>query len=64
MVTKREKLDAANAALDALGVDDPDEAARFVALYRSQVPLLPQPEPAERAAPAEELLWGRAPRAI
>lgn len=44
--TVQQKIDAANAALAALDVSDADEARRAVAIFWSQVPLLPQPESA------------------
>lgn len=42
--TEEQKLEAANAALAELDISDADEAKRAVAIFWSQVPLLPQPE--------------------
>lgn len=43
MATEDEKLAAAREALQALGADDLEEAARFVKLFWSQAALLPTP---------------------
>ena len=52
--TEQQKLDAANAALASLEVADADEARRAVAIFWSQVPLLPQPEPVPEPEPEPE----------
>lgn len=52
--TMEEKLAAAQKALADLGVSDADEANRAVAVFWSQVPLLPAVKPSEPVPPSED----------
>lgn len=54
--TLEEKMAAANEALAVLGVTDVDEAKRTVAIFWSQVPLLPVAEPPEPDAASPVLV--------